>query len=80
MVTTVSVLFSILNIKKFKKQDKIPSKINVIETEGLETRCFFFLFSKLLIVVHCIICYLHAQKRYNKNDKQSCDKHENKMP
>lgn len=54
----VTVLFSILKwpkLKVKKKTDKIPSKNNVIGTEGLETRCFFF-FKKLLIVVYCLIC------------------------
>lgn len=42
----VTVLFSILKwpkLKVKKKTDKIPSKNNVIGTEGLETRCFFSL-------------------------------------
>lgn len=47
VLTTVSVLFLISNTKMAKiessqKQEKIPSKNNVIETEGLETRCYFF--------------------------------------
>lgn len=48
-------------IESSKKRDEVPSKNNGSSIDVSLTKCFSL--ENLLIVVHCYICYLNAQKR-----------------